>query len=432
MPIAHRPLTRRILITLLTVLTVAATATSFLVFRWNAWAAPVVLELDTERDITINGVAVGDRSGYRVASGDVNDDGATDLIVGASHADPEGKILAGQTYVVFGPFEPGTLELSTAADIIINGVNPGDAAGDAVASGDVNGDGVADVIIGADGADPGGRTTAGATYVLFGPLGAGTFDLATDSDITVNGIDVDDHSAAGVASGDVNDDGVDDLVIGAPIGDPGGRTKAGETYVLFGPLAAGTFELSSGADITVNGVDGGDASGIGVAVGDIDDDGSEDLVIGANAAESFAGETYVIFGPLAGGILELSTDADITITGSDPSEESGTGAAVGDVNNDGSPDLAIGAYRATAGGIADAGKTYILLGPLVSGILDLSTDADVIYHSIDSGDVSGSGLAVADFDNDGAVDLVIGAAEADPGGKSGAGETYVIFGEPRY
>ena len=75
---------------------------------------------------------------------------------------------------------------------------------------------------------------AGETYVLFGPLSAGTLELSSAPDITLNGIDAGDQLGKGVGGGDINDDGAPDLIIGARFADPGGRTSAGETYVLFG------------------------------------------------------------------------------------------------------------------------------------------------------------------------------------------------------
>ena len=70
-----------------------------------------------------------------------------------------------------------------------------------------------------------------------------------------------------MATGDVNNDTIADLIIGAPTGDPWGATDAGESYVLLGPLGAGTLELSTEADITINDIDAGDGSGGGVATG---------------------------------------------------------------------------------------------------------------------------------------------------------------------
>ena len=270
----------------------------------------------TAATITINGIDAGDKSGRGVATGDINNDGVDDLIIGAFGGDPGGRTDAGESYVLFGPLSAGTLELSSAADITLNGIDAFDFSGAGVGSGDVNNDGVTDLIIGALNGDPGGRINAGESYVLFGPLSAGTLELSTAADITLNGIDAGDRSGVRVATGDVNNDGVTDLIIGALNGDPGGRVNAGESYVLFGPLSAGTLELSTAADITLNGIDAGDRSGVRVATGDVNNDGVTDLIIGALNGDPGgrvnAGESYVLFGPLSAGTLELSTALNTT------------------------------------------------------------------------------------------------------------------------
>jgi hypothetical protein len=269
--------------------------------------------------------------------------------------------------VLFGPLTAGVLELSAAADIIINGIDSQDNAS-RVASGDINNDGKDDLIIGAHNTGA-GQFPPGQSYVLFGPLSEGTLELSTAVDITVNGIDQSDFSGWSVGSGDINNDGMDDLIIGALLGDSSdGRVDAGETYVVFGPIGAGNLNLSTAADITVHGAGLGDQSGSGVASGDINDDGIVDLIIGAYGARPggrfAAGESYVLFGPLSAGALELSAAADITITGTDPDDNLGASVASGDINNDGVTDLLIGATGADTGGRSDAGETYVLFGSL--------------------------------------------------------------------
>ena len=91
-------------------------------------------------------------------------------------------------------------------------------------------------------------------------------EIDSERNITINGIAAGDSSGIGLTTGDVNNDGVVDVIIGAWLADPDSKSGAGEAYVLFGPLGAGTIELSSDADITLKGVDGSDFSGRGLVV----------------------------------------------------------------------------------------------------------------------------------------------------------------------
>ncbi len=137
------------------------------------------LNVDTERDVTIDGDAAGDEFGSGVANGDVNNDGIPDLIMGAAHVGAD----RGAVYVFFGPV---TDDLDAAdADVIINGAMDGDFAGSSLGVGDLNNDGVNDLIVGAQRADPVGRDEAGKVYVLFGPLVPGVYGIAAEADVVV-------------------------------------------------------------------------------------------------------------------------------------------------------------------------------------------------------------------------------------------------------
>jgi hypothetical protein len=220
-----------------------------------------------------------------------------------------------------------------SAGFVLHGIDASDYSGSSVsAAGDVNGDGIGDLIVGAYQGDPGARSGAGESYVVFGRDTAqvGNFPAALplasllpanggdgSAGFVLNGIGEDDRSGSSVsAAGDVNGDGIGDLIIGANYADGGSRSNAGESYVVFGrnTAQAGNFPAvfplanllpaaggDASAGFVLNGIDAFDSSGRSVsAAGDTNGDGIGDLIVGASNGDpggrNAAGESYVVFG----------------------------------------------------------------------------------------------------------------------------------------
>lgn len=402
----------------------------------------------------IEGTAAGDNHGLSLAyAGDVDRDGSADILVGSPGASPGGRngagsvsLYSGRTYALLHQFE---------------GQKAGDDFGVSLAgAGDVNLDGFPDLLVGADNADPGNITDAGAVYLYsgsdytelnrfngeaandhFGFSLASIGDLNGDgrAEFAVGAIDSDpnaqrtnagrvyvydgnmtlrrklDGQAAydsfGIsvaAAGDVNADSYPDLIVGADLADPGGRVNAGSAYIYSG------FNLAILAQL--NGEAAGDFFGTSVSGGwDVNGDGRSDVLVGAPATDPAgvmdAGSAYVFSGA---GYAQLHR-----FDGESLGDDFGWSvASAGDLNSDGSSDVLVGSDLADPSGKIDAGRVLLYSGSdyTLMGQVEGEADGDNLGWSVAGG---------ADTDGDGRPDLLMGAPFNSPGGRVEAGAAYL-------
>lgn len=427
-----------------------------------AYAAEIHAEdLDGGNGFIIHGVEDFDVGRSVSDAGDINGDGFDDFIFGAPRfpvGTPGTEPGHGASVVVFGhagawDADTTVFDFDGALGFQIDGRSGGENSGFSVSTaGDVNGDGYADLLIGAPG--PTDRGGFGAAYLLFGH--AGPFgpldleDLTPDQGVYIfNSASSGDHGFSVSQAGDINGDGLGDIIVGAPTDDSG----VGAAYVLYGrdggyPAEIDLETMNRATGFKLHGGDADGAAGFSVSTaGDVNGDGLDDLLVGApgafDEADRFVGETFVVFGrrSLFESVIELeSLDGQdgFRIGGVSPFDRAGRSVSnLDDINGDGVGDLAIGAPTVGSGAQEGRGEAYVVygrrggFGPVLDlGNLDASTGLAVTGFSPSDG----GGYAVSnagDWNGDGFDDLLVGAPDINiVTGAFGPGAAYLVFGGP--
>jgi hypothetical protein len=387
----------------------------------SASASSRAIDLADGADIVIEG---GARQVEE--AGDVNGDGTPDLLLHTGSVGGYGPDN-GRVYVVFGSHERSRIVLDDLGTygFVIHGAKPKDYASVARPAGDVNGDGLDDIIVGAPeaSAESIGSLKAGAAYVVFGkidpaPVHLALFDLGIQGPLGFKIEGPRSWSLAGLhvaGAEDVNGDGLDDLIVGAP--------WQGATYVVFGKTDASRVRLDSfeedpqGRGFRIETPAPNFAQWYNVAgLGDVNGDGKPD--IGISYTTWSINWNFIVFGK--------ADDRPVSIFNEGGAwgfriKHGGRIWRVGDVNGDGLNDVFAG--------------LGVIFGSRISRDVNMSRLGRGAFFLerlwMDRGS-DGAGTSVApagDLNGDGLADFLVGAPNTDFRGRSYAGVTHVIYGK---
>ncbi len=425
---------------------------------------------DGENGMIIRGQRREDLLGASVApAGDVNGDGVSDLIVGATGAgDQFNENASGQAYVIFGGNAlPGVLDvenLDGTNGFSILGGEKEDRLGTVSSGGDINDDGIDDLLVGAHLANlP--LTNAGAGYVIFGsdvgfPALLDVRTLDGTNGFALRGTRRNDRTGISLANvGDLNGDGISDVAIGADTADAD-KDYVGKVHVVYGNAGGFPAEISAGDldgtnGFTMIGTKLQEFAGRDVAgVGDINGDGLSDMIVGTSDRQQTElleteQDYYVVFGNAEGfpdrfrlRNIDGTNGFRIRLKITSNRYAGGKVAGAGDINGDGLADIVIGNEEGVRNPRA-AGSVYIIFGNAKEGFPEIlhsdmldGTNGTVIHGDLTQDNMGSDVDLVGDVDGDGTDDLLVGARRVD--GATDAdddfdtGAAYLIFGRENF
>jgi hypothetical protein len=437
----------------------------------------------TQESAGINGDGPQDSAyfGRTLAFGDFNNDGFTDLAVGAWGEDLGSVLDAGEVYVLYGStcglqVDPAICggpddQFWTQGSPGINsdGAEESDHFGHYLAAGDFNGDGSADLAIGVSGEDVLTIVDAGAVNVLYGsgcglqadPASCGGPDdqfWTQDSPGVQDQAEKGDDLGESLGVGDFNGDGFGDLVMPVFLEDLPGKKDAGGVNVMYGSACGLQADATCGnpddqfwtqdsPGLNSDGAETSDWFGRSPAEGDFNGDGFGDLALGAEKEDvgtvEDAGSVSVLYGSPAG-LQDDSPDDQFWTQDSpgvqdqaEPTDYLGRSTRAADFNGDGFADLAVSAFREDLEPITDAGLVNVLYGSPCGLQADATCgnpddqvwtqDSPGVKDQAEAQDQFGKNMGFGDFNGDGFADLAVGVWWEDLNVRN-AGLVNVLYG----
>lgn len=412
-----------------------------------------IVDLATYPDaFHVQSMQLQDGIGAEIISCDVNGDGLTDLLLAATIADGVNfsRGAAGEIWLVLGARKrwSGTRSIQDVAAVRIIGQQEFHSFGASVACADLNSDGFADIAGGTTQADSlnNTRDQAGQVHIVFGATSLpAVIDLAQPQGTTVYGAEDFDGLGDELVTGDINGDGRPDLLLDASHATykPTNQTQAGKVHVLFGKTSwPSSIDLRTASDLTIRGSTKGDNFGFQIKAGDIDLDGTDELIIDAPGSDrpgttrSSSGSVYVWRGrstwPLLIGLA--TSQPDLLIYGADAEDQFGRASmGVADWDVDGTPDLLLsGPYAdGPTNTISDVGEMRsVELGSNWPPTVDLRTTYSRILYGVDTQDDTCNRFHLGDVNGDRVPDLTCSASDAGGPDESRwhSGECSTVFG----